>query len=289
MIWGRFGMLWHIRVFNCDMGQVWHVVALFCTWQSVMSCHFVCWHIVVLKGCYNPSCLYLNSELEDNPVSLVIRCLYDHSPTIYKAYTAKVHKSAMQDSEAACSTYSLAVQKLQASIQFTRGDIAPYNALGDAYAGWAERLPDGSAEQVLKLGNALHEGYLAALHVSANSSEALIGVAETKGKMGRLSRRSGSNDALQQFLEGAQAYQKALQAPNNLGSLQERNEARYNLACYLCLSAQPEAALMLLAELLQKDGITVQDLITDEDFFGLRQLPAFQHLIQQAQHTLKSM
>ena len=185
----------------------------------------------------------------------------------------------MQDNEAACRTYSLAVQKLQASIQFARGDVAPYNALGDAYAGWAERLPDGTAEQQLKLGNALHEGYEAALHVNANSSEALIGIAEAKGKMGRLCQRNGSSDALQHFHEGAQAYQKALQAPNKLGSMQERNETRYNLACYLCLSSQHEVAMMLLAELVKKDGIAAQDLTADEDFSSLRELPAFQHLI----------
>ena len=195
----------------------------------------------------------------------------------------------MQDSQAACSTYSLAVQKLQASIQFARGDVAPYSALGDAYAGWAERMPDGSAEQQLKLGNALLEGYLAALHVNANSSEALIGMAEAKGKMGRMCQCTGSSDALQHFHEGAQAYQKALQTPSSLGSLQERNETKYNLACYLCLSAQHEAALMLLAELLQKDGIPMQDLTTDEDLLSLRELPAFQHLIQQAQHTVNTL
>ena len=203
--------------------------------------------------------------------------------------TAEVYKAAMQDGEAACSTYDLAVQKLQASIQFARGDVAPYNALGDAYAGWADRLPDGSAEQQLKLGNALHEGYQAALHVNANSSEALVGMAEVKGKLGRLCQLCGSSDALHHFHEGAQAYQKALQTPNNVGSLQERNEARYNLACNLCLSTQHEAALMLLAELVHKDGMVVQDLITDADLVSLRELPAFQHLIQQAQHTVNTL
>lgn len=204
-------------------------------------------------------------------------------------YTANVFDNSMQDSKAACITYSLAVQKLQASIQFARGDVAPYNALGDAYAGWAELLPDGSTEQQLKLGNALHKGYQAALHVNANSSEALIGIAEAKGKMGRLCQCNGSSEALQHFHEGAQAYQKALQTPNTLGGVQERNEIKYNLACYLCLCAQHETAMTLLAELLQKDGIAVQELITDEDLVSLRQLPAFQHLIQQAQHTINTL
>ena len=192
---------------------------------------------------------------------------------------------SMQDNEAACRAYSLAVQKLQASIQFARGDVAPYNALGDAYAGWADRLPDGSAEQQLKLDNALQEGYQAALHVHANSSEALVGIAEVKGKMGRLCQRSGSNDALRHFCEGAQAYQKALQASSNLGSMQDRNEIRYNFACLLCLSTQQEAAVNVLAELVKKGGVNSQDLITDEDFTNMRELPAFQHLIQQVQHS----
>ena len=204
-------------------------------------------------------------------------------------YTADVYGTSMQDSEAACNTYSLAVQKLQASIQFARGDVAPYNALGDAYAGWAERLPEGSTEQQLKLGNALHEGYQAALHVNANSSEALIGIAEAKGKMGRLCQSRGSSEALQHFHDGAQAYQRALQTPTTLGGVQERNEIRYNLACYFCLCAQHETAVMLLTELFQKDGIAVQDLTTDEDLSSLRQLPAFQHLIQQAQHTINTL
>lgn len=189
----------------------------------------------------------------------------------------------MQDNEAACRAYSLAVQKLQASIQFARGDVAPYNALGDAFAGWAERLSDGGAEQQLKLANALQEGYQAALHINANSSEALVGIAEVKGKMGRLCQRHGSSDALRHFCEGAQAYQKALQAPNNLGTMQERNEVRYNFACLLCLSSQQETAVNVLAELLRTDGVAPQDLITDEDFTSMRELPAFQHLIQQAQ------
>ena len=46
----------------------------------------------------------------------------------------------MQDAQAACALYNFAVQKLQASIQFTRGDVAPHNAIGDAHVGWAERV-----------------------------------------------------------------------------------------------------------------------------------------------------
>ena len=186
----------------------------------------------------------------------------------------------MQDRTSSGQIYPLAVQKLQASIQFARGDIAPYNALGDAYAGWAEHMLDCEAIQQLDL--ALSQGYQAALHVNASSSEALIGIAEVKSKMGKLCQRNGAGEALQHFQEGVQAYQRALQTPANLGDLQERNEVRYNCACLLCLASQHDTALTILAELLSQHGATVQDLTTDEDLVSMRDLPAFQHLIRQA-------
>ena len=171
------------------------------------------------------------------------------------------------------------MQKLQASIQFARGDVAPYNALGDAHVGWAERLSDNGAMQQLEL--ALVQGYQAALHINASSSEALVGVAEVKGKMGRLCQRNGAVEAMQYFQQGVQAYERALQASHQLGSLQERNEIRYNYACLLCLTAQQDTATALFGELLKQGGATVQDLLTDEDLSSMRALPAFQHLIQQ--------
>ncbi|DBA87568.1 TPA: hypothetical protein ACH3X1_004592 [Trebouxia sp. C0004] len=61
-----------------------------------------------------------------------------------------------KDAEAACNIYALAVQKLQASIQFVRGDVAPHNAVGDAHVSWAEHLPDSNAMQHLHL--ALDQG-----------------------------------------------------------------------------------------------------------------------------------
>ena len=195
----------------------------------------------------------------------------------------------MQDTSAACNAYGLAVQKLQASIQFARGDVAPYNALGDAFVGWAERLPDHEAMQQLQL--AVDQGYQQALHVNASSSEAMVGLAEAKGKMGKLcqagfgpSQQNIMNAADQHFQEGAQAYQRALQTPCNLGSLQQREEIRYNYACLLCLCGQHEAAMQLLAQLLKNGNAAVglQDLITDDDLTGMRDLPAFQHLSQQA-------
>lgn len=189
-----------------------------------------------------------------------------------------------QGLESAGQIYTLAVQKLQASIQFARGDIAPYNALGDAHVGWAEHMPDIEAMQQLEL--AVSQGYQAALHVNAASNEALIGIAEVKSKMGKLCQRNGASEALKHFQKGAQAYQRALQTPANLGNLQERNEIKYNFACLLCLTAQYDTALTILSELLRQHGVTVHDLTTDEDLVSMRELPAFQHLIQQAHASM---
>lgn len=158
------------------------------------------------------------------------------------------------------------MQKLQASIQFARGDVASYNALADAYAGWAERLPDNEAMQKLSL--ALEQGYQAALHVNASSCEAFIGIAEVKGKMGRLCQQNGSSNTLQAFQESAQAYQRALQNPSKLGSLQERSDIKYNFACMLCLGEQHEAAMNTLSELWKHKSVTIHDLTTDEDFLA---------------------
>ncbi|KAA6425736.1 MAG: hypothetical protein FRX49_04111 [Trebouxia sp. A1-2] len=125
-----------------------------------------------------------------------------------------------QDAEAACNMYALAVQKLQASIQFVRGDVAPHNAVGDAHVSWAERLPDSDAMQHLHL--ALDQGYQGALHISASCSEALLGVGEVHSKMGKLCLQNMPNDADLHFQESATAYKRALRFPETLGSFQDR-------------------------------------------------------------------
>ncbi len=188
----------------------------------------------------------------------------------------------MQDAEAACKMYALAVQKLQASIQFVRGDVAPHNAVGDAHVSWAEHLPDSDAMQHLHLALDLAQGYQGALHISASCSEALLGVGEVHSKMGKLCLRNMSNDADLHFQESAKAYQRALQLPATLGSFQDRCEARYNYACVLCLCKRYDEGMSVLTELQRRQVVTVHDLTSDPDFADIRNTPPFQHLIEQA-------
>ena len=186
----------------------------------------------------------------------------------------------MQDAEAACDMYTLAVKKLQASIQFVRGDVAPHNAVGDAHVSWAEHLPDSNAMQHLQ--SALDQGYQGALHISASCSEALLGVGEVHSKMGKLCLRNMSNDADLHFQESAKAYQRALQSPATLGNFQYRCEARYNYACVLCLCKRYDEGISVLTELQRRQAVSVHDLTYDPDFGDMRNSPPFQHLIEQA-------
>ena len=176
--------------------------------------------------------------------------------------------------------YALAVQKLQASIQFVRGDVAPHNAVGDAHASWAEHLPDSDAMQHLQL--ALDQGYQGALHINTSCSEALLGVGEVHSKMGKLCLRNMSNDADVHFQESAKAYQRALQFPATLGSCQDRCEATYNYACVLCLCKRYDDGISILTELQRRQHLSVHDLTSDPDFADIRHIPSFQHLIEQA-------
>ena len=172
------------------------------------------------------------------------------------------------------------MQKAEASIQFVRGDVAPYNALGDAHVNWAERLIDSEAMQHLQL--ALDLGYAAALHINASCTEALLGVGEVHSKMGKLCLRNGSSDTDAHFQRGVEAYDRALQSPSSLGSLHERFEARYNYACALSLGQHKQKALSVLDDLLFRHGVSANDLMNDADFENMRDLPEFQQLLKQA-------
>ena len=164
----------------------------------------------------------------------------------------------VQDAQAACAAYDLAVQKLQDSVQFARGDVAPHNAIG---------------------------GYQAALHINASCAEALLGVGETHNRMAKLCQRNEPQSAQAHYETGAAAYERALQLPTQLGSFQDRCEARYNYACLLALSKQLQEAMHILSQLLSCQGVTIQEISNDTDFTEIRMLPAFQHLIEQAQVT----
>lgn len=188
-----------------------------------------------------------------------------------------------QDVSAACAMLELAVAKLQSSIDFARGDVAPHNALGDAHTSWADKVPGSDA--VMHLQQAL-QAYQQALHIDSTCTDAHVGIAEVHSRMGQLAVNSNSSvEAAQYFAQAAAAYGRALQWPTKLGKFQERCETRYNCACMLSLCSRHDDAVSVLRQLVQVHGVAISDLQSDADFAGLAGVPSFQQLLQQAQTT----
>ena len=192
-------------------------------------------------------------------------------------------RRVVQDTSAACAALDVAVQKLQASFEFARGDVAPHNALGDAHASWADRLSGNEATAHLQ--QAL-QGYQQALHIDRTCTDAYVGIAEVHTRMGRLAvQQNAPGEALQYFSQAAEAYRRVLQWPTKLGKFQERCEIRYNCACVLSLCSRSDDAINLLRQLLQVKGVSANDLRSDTDFSNLSAVPAFVQLSQQLQFT----
>jgi hypothetical protein len=97
----------------------------------------------------------------------------------------------LQDCPLKQSLLQQAADKLRSSIQFSRADPAPHNALGDVLmdaaeliinlasssssSGDAMALPAAAAEQAaVLLKQAVDEGYMAALTISRTNADALV-------------------------------------------------------------------------------------------------------------------
>lgn len=85
----------------------------------------------------------------------------------------------MLEQNAALTASSLeeAARRLRESTAFNRGDPEPHNALGDTLVVRAESASDAT-ETLACYNAALEEGYSAALRLSAQNSDALVGTAE---------------------------------------------------------------------------------------------------------------
>lgn len=188
-----------------------------------------------------------------------------------------------QEASRACATLEMAVAKLQASIDFARGDVAPHIALGDAHATWADKTT--GSDVVVHLQQAL-QAYQQALHINSTCTDAHIGAAEVHSRMGRFAvHNEALPDAMQCFALAAESYSRALQWPTKLGQFRDRCEIRYNCACMLSLCSRPDDAVSLLAHLLQIQGVAVSDLHSDPDLSNLRVLPIFQQWVQQGMQS----
>ena len=173
-----------------------------------------------------------------------------------------------------------ATTRLEASIGFSRADVAPMNALGDVWLARAEQAADVQSAAAAA-GAALQAGYGAALRVLATNSDALIGTAEALTLLARSASQSGYGaSSFAHFQQSYEAYKTALQRPTTLGSLDDRCNVRYNYACVCTALGKHEEARNLLQSLLAVGGTSKEDLRADQDLSPLRNLPWFSKLVQ---------
>jgi hypothetical protein len=78
----------------------------------------------------------------------------------------------------ALSSLEEAAQRLREAISFSRGDPQPHNALGDTLMARADLAAGDPSMTRGFLNAALQEGYAAALRLTAQDADALVGKAE---------------------------------------------------------------------------------------------------------------
>jgi hypothetical protein len=84
----------------------------------------------------------------------------------------------LQDGAVAESSLEEAAARLRESISFSRGDLQPHNALGDALLACADRVSHERLQALSLLRAALDEGFSAALRLNGRDANALVGTAE---------------------------------------------------------------------------------------------------------------
>ncbi len=195
-------------------------------------------------------------------------------------YELGTQAAAASDLATAESALAEATTRLEASIGFSRADVAPMNALGDVWLARAEQSADVQSAAAAA-GAALQAGYRAALRVLATDSDALIGTAEAHTLLARLASQTGDRaSSAGHFQQSDAAYRAALQRPTTLGSLDDRCNVRYNYACVCAALGKFEEARSLLQSLLAIGGTSREDLSADQDLSPLRTLPWFSKLVQ---------
>ncbi len=195
-------------------------------------------------------------------------------------YELGTQAAAASDLATAASALAEATTRLEASIGFSRADVAPMNALGDVWLARAEQAA-GVQLAAAAAGAALQAGYGAALRVLATDSDALIGTAEAHTLLARLASQTGNGaSSSAHFQQSYEAYRTALQRPTTLGSLDDRCNVRYNYACVCAALGKQDEAKSLLQSLLSVGGTSREDLRADQDLSPLRTLPWFSKLVQ---------
>ncbi|WPT14341.1 hypothetical protein PSENEW3_00000471 [Picochlorum sp. SENEW3] len=160
------------------------------------------------------------------------------------------------------------------AVSFDRGSTAPHLALGDVYVAMAENcIKSKDFEKALELTRkAMGDGYDMALRIQKSCVDALIGNAEALALQAKILRMA-TNAEWQSVLDMAVSmYQKALESGSISGTIREKSNLFYNIACCLVGVGRIQEALHVIQVLLQAATTTVEDVMRDEDLLPLHSM-----------------
>ena len=169
-----------------------------------------------------------------------------------------------------------AEKRLLDSISFDRASTAPHAALGDVYVSMSENLFEMGdlSNAMVMLQKALDDGYGMALKIQRTYTDALIGVAEAMAwKAKVLQNQELPEDARSSLDTSASMYQQAISSGKISGTLREKSNLLYNLACCLCgIPDRLQEAVEILQLLCFKKLVSKEEILQDMDLQALHDL-----------------
>jgi tetratricopeptide (TPR) repeat protein len=166
-----------------------------------------------------------------------------------------------------------AAQRLRESISFNRGDIAPFNALGEVYVSLAERqLKAGEFNAAIQSASlALSDGYRGALQINANTIDAFVGSAEAEAVAAKAYIAGGDmTQAAVHWDKAVEYYTKAL--PSLTGWIKERSDVKYNVACCLVGCGKKGDGMGVLRELVDMGTVSLEEIRGDPDLAAIHNM-----------------
>ena len=170
-----------------------------------------------------------------------------------------------------------AEKRLCHAVSFDRGSPAPHIALGDVYLAMAENYTTlKEFQKALDLTRkAMGDGYEMALRIQKSCVDAFIGNAEAlalQAKIIRMGTHENKDiaDEWQPVLDMAVSmYQKALESGSISGTIREKSNMWYNIACCLVGLGRIQEGFHIIQVLLHASTITAEDVMGDEDLLPL--------------------
>jgi tetratricopeptide (TPR) repeat protein len=185
-------------------------------------------------------------------------------------------KDVKMDRSASQNILLEAEKRLLDSVSFDRASTAPHAALGDVYMSMSENLFEmGDVNNAMViLQKALDDGYGMALRIQRTYTDALVGVAEAMAWKAKMLQKQGLlQDARSSLETSVSMYQQVISSGKLSGTLRERSDLLYNLACCLCgIPDRQQEAVEILELLCSKQLVSKEEILQDTDLKALYEL-----------------